>query len=178
MENDNPVLAAILKRTSIRSYTDKPVDKERITAMLRAAMAAPSAKNVQPWTFVVVTDKDTLEDLADALPNGSMLRDAPVGVMVGADMFIAEAGTPGLDMWIQDCSAATQNLLLAAEALGLGAVWLGVTPVEERVRYVKEILHLPAHVAPLCLVAVGHPKDKRHEPKNKFDESRIHWERW
>ncbi len=177
MEIDNPVLAAIAKRTSVRAYTADPVEKDEILALLRAAMAAPSGKNVQPWVFVVVQDKDTLEELADVLPNGSMLRNAPLAIMVGSDMFIAEAGTPGLPFWMLDCSAATQNILLAAQALGLGAVWLGVTPIEERVKYVREILHLPAHIAPLNLIALGHPKDEV-QPKDKFDESRIHWERW
>ena len=178
MENDNPIINAILQRTSIRTYTDRPVEREHITTMLRAAMAAPSGKNIQPWVFLVVTDHDVLDDLADVLPNGLLLKNAPACIMVGADMFVAEAGTPGLDYWKLDCAAAAENLLLAAGALGLGAVWLGVTPVQGRVRDVKEILRLPAHITPMCLVAVGYPEAPETEAKDKFDTSKIHWERW
>lgn len=177
MYEDNPVLKAIANRSSIRSYLDKPVPRELLTEVIRAGMAAPSGKNVQPWVFLVVEDRDALEELADVLPNGSMLPNAPAAIMVGADLFVADAGTPGYDYWKQDCSAATMNMLLAAEAVGLGAVWLGVTPIPERVESVSKILRLPKNIAPLCLIAIGYPKQPGR-PKDKFNEERIHWGSW
>lgn len=177
MPNDSPIIAAILARSSIRSYTGGEVPKQAVETLLRAAMAAPSARNVQPWCFMAVTARDIMEKLADALPNGQMLRSAPLALMVGADTAIAEAGTPGKDYWIQDCAAASQNILLAAEALGLGAVWLGVTPVEDRVENLRRILNLPDTVTPLNMIAVGQPREPG-KAKDKFKPERIHWEKW
>lgn len=177
MSEDNPVLKAIFARASTRSFLDREVPREAVETLLRAAMAAPSGKNVQPWCFMTVTDRDVMDELADVLPNGSMLGHAPLAIMVGADLFVADAGTPGLDYWVLDCSAATMNLLLAAESLGLGAVWLGVKPVPDRIENVGRILGLPEHVTPLCMVAVGYPKQPA-EPKDKYDPAKVHHEKW
>lgn len=170
-------LEMIAARTSVRDFEDKEVPPELVEKLLHAAMAAPSARNVQPWHFMIVTRKSVLEDLADSLPNAPMLARAPMAILVAADMFEAEAGTPGLDFWIQDCSAAAQNLLLAAGELGLGGVWLGVHPARERIEQVKKLLKLPDNVSPLCLVAVGFPA-KKGQPKDKYRADRVHWEQW
>lgn len=177
MIEDNPVLKAIANRSSIRSYQDKPVPKELIIEVIRAGMAAPSGKNVQPWVFMVIEDRDVRKGIADVIPNGSILPDVPVAIMVGADLFIADAGTPGYEYWTLDCSAATMNMLLAAEAVGLGALWVGVKPIQERVENVSKVLRLPRHIVPLCLVVLGYPKQPG-QPKDKFQENRIHWGRW
>ena len=119
--NNNGMLETIMTRTSIRQYTDQPVEKEKIEAMLRAGMAAPTAVNAQPWHFVVVSDKAKLSELAAANPRAGMLKSAPLAIVVCGDMTKAMEGK-GRQFWIQDCSAATENILLAAHAQGLGAV--------------------------------------------------------
>lgn len=177
MNESDPVLQAIARRRSVRQYLDKPVPRDAVDAMLKAAMAAPSAKNVQPWRFSVVNRREVLAALAEVLQFGKMLRQAPLAIMVGADLAVAEEGTPGYDYWKQDCSAATMNLLLAAEAMGLGAVWLGVTPVPERVADVGRILALPETVAPLGLVSIGYPNDSAMA-RDKYDPAKIDWQHW
>ena len=164
---------AILTRRSIRAYTDQPVAPELITQLLAAAMAAPSAGNQQPWQFVVITERGLLDALADLLPFGKMLKQAPLAIAVCGDM----TAQTREGYWVQDCSAATQNLLLAAHALGLGAVWLGVYPREERVAGVRRLLAAPEQVIPLCLVSIGHPAEQR-EPANRYREERVHQNQW
>ncbi|MCD8141489.1 MAG: nitroreductase family protein, partial [Planctomycetaceae bacterium] len=153
---ENNVLRCIFARTSIRTYREDGVPKDALEIMLKAAMSAPSARNTRPWCFVVVTDRTILDRLTDALPKGSSLRKAPVAIMVGADI-PAKHDNPGYDFWMQDCSAATMNLLLGAEAQGLGTVWIGVAPRKKQMADVATILSLPATVRPLCMVAVGYP---------------------
>lgn len=171
------ITEAMAARTSIRDYLDKEITRTDILRLFKAGMTAPSARNIQPWHFMAITTDSVLESLSDALPNAPMLGRAPLGILVAADQYEAEAGTPGADFWIQDCSAATENILLAALDLGLGAVWLGVHPVKERIEAVKRILGLPDHIAPLSLIAVGHPA-REAKPKDKFREDRLHWEKW
>ncbi len=161
----------IFARRSIRKYTDKPVSKEDIQTLLEAAMAAPSASNRKPWQFVVVTERETLDRLAEGHPHGKMLADATLGISVCGDLTEMER------FWVQDCSAATENLLLAATALGLGAVWLGVYPRDERIATVRDILDLPEYITPLNLIAIGHPAEEK-EPRTQYDEARVHWGRW
>jgi len=167
-------LEAIFTRRSIREYTDQPVSDELVQELLAAAMQAPSAGNQQPWHFVVVTDRNQLDALADALPFGKMLKIAPLGVVICGD----ESRARYRDFWVQDCSAATQNLLLAAHTRGLGAVWLGVYPLQERVASVKQVLGLPDQVMPLCVVPLGYPAVKREPPARRYDSARIHANRW
>jgi nitroreductase len=164
---------AILTRRSIRAYTDQPVSEELIRKLLVAAMSAPSAGNGQPWQFIVTTGRGALNALADLLPFGKMLTQAPLAVTVCGDA----KGQPRESYWVQDCSAATENLLLAAHALGLGAVWLGVYPREDRVAGVRKILGIPGHVTPLCVLAVGHPAQPSG-PADRYREERVHWDRW
>ncbi|MCX7683609.1 MAG: nitroreductase family protein [Anaerolineae bacterium] len=164
-------IQTIFARRSIRKYTDRPVSKEDIRTLLEAAMAAPSASNRKPWRFIVVTERRTLDALAEAHPYGKMLYEAPLCISVCGDLTEME------QFWVQDCSAATENLLLAATALGLGAVWLGVYPNQERVAAVRAILGLPETVTPLNLISIGYPAEEK-EPRTQYDESRVHWEHW
>lgn len=167
-------LEAIFTRRSIREYTAQAVPDELVKKILSAAMQAPSAGNQQPWHFVVVTERKLLDSLADALPFGKMLHTAPLGIAVCADIESAKYR----DYWVQDCSAATQNLLLAAHALGLGAVWLGVYPLEERMAGVKQVLGLPEPVIPLCIVPVGYPAANLLPAERRYSEARLHYNQW
>jgi len=165
------MLDTIFARRSIRRYTDEPVTETQIKTILEAAMAAPSANNSQPWHFVVVRDRELLRQLADVHPYGKMLAQAAAGIAVCAD--------PNLDprYWVQDCSAATENLLLAITALGLGGVWLGVHPRPEREEPIRRILRIPDKMQILCLVALGHPAERK-PPRTQYDETRVHYDRW
>lgn len=166
-------IEAILTRRSIRAYTDQTIPPETIHLLLQAAMQAPSASNQQAWQFIVITDRKRLNALADVLPYGKMLTTAPLGIIVCGDLEIEKSK----GYWVQDCSAATQNILLAAHALGLGAVWLGVTPREERVREVRKAMSMPETVIPLCAIAVGYPAEQK-SPTNRFDSTRVHTNGW
>lgn len=163
-------LSFIFARRSIRHYTPEPVSDADVQALLEAAMAAPSARNTKPWHFVVVRDRKRLNRLANIHPNASMLDGAALGIAV--------CGEPGAsEYWIQDTSASTENILLSAAALGLGAVWIGVHPKPDREQEVREILNLPKTVTPLCLIALGHPAEEK-PPRTQFDPSRVHFEQW
>lgn len=164
---------AILNRRSIRSYTGRIVSGDLVTQLLRAAMAAPSAGNQQPWHFVVVRDRPTLVEIAGSSPYAAMAGTADVVVVVCADL----SSERHEGFWVQDCSAATENILVTAEALGLGAVWLGVYPVEDRVLRLRAILGLPEHVVPLSAVSIGYPAT-HPGPADRFDSKRIHLEHW
>ena len=161
----------IFARRSIRKYTDQPVTAEDINKLLEAAMAAPSSSDRKPWHFVVVQDKNKLKKLAEAHPYGKMLKGAAAAIAVCGDTKISP------DYWIQDCSASTENILIAAAALGLGAVWLGCHPRKERVEAIKEILHIPEHIGVLSLISLGYPGEKK-EPRTQYDKSRVHDEKW
>jgi len=165
------LIQTIFARRSIRKYTDEPVSEADIKTLLEAAMAAPSASNRKPWYFVVVTGRRTLDSLAEVHPHGKMLFEAPLCVAVCGGPTASER------FWVQDCSAATENLLLAATALGLGAVWLGVYPKEERVVGIRQVLGIPETIAPLNLISIGHPAEEK-EPRTQYDEARVHRERW
>ena len=149
----NAVLDNIATRTSVRSYLDKPVDAAIIEQLLRAGMAAPTAVNRQPWHFVVVNDKAQLEALSKTNRYSDMLAKAPLAIVVCGDMKKALDG-PAREFWVQDCSAATENILLAVNALGLGAVWTGAYPSMERCKAISEVLELPEHLIPLNIESV------------------------
>ncbi len=161
----------IMTRTSIRKYTQQPVEDCKVETMLRAAMAAPTAVNKQPWHFVVVNDKTILGKLAGEGRRGDMLRNAPLAIVVCGDMNKALEG-PIRDFWIQDVSAATENLLLAAHALGLGAVWTGLYPNTERAGQVAQTLGMPETMMPLCTVIIGYP-DEQPTPKDKWKPENV-----
>jgi nitroreductase len=164
---------ALMTRRSVRAYTDEPVSDEQVQTILAAGMQAPSANNRQPWHFVVLRRRERLNALAEVLPFGKMLAQAPLGIVVCADAGLQ----PNAGYWTQDCAAATQNILLACHALGLGAVWIGVYPRDERVAALRELLSLPAAVTPLCAIAVGRPAAPV-APIDRFRPDRVHAEQW
>ncbi len=171
-KDENIVLHAIHARTSIRSYTAQPIPEEKITRMLKAAMAAPSSRNVQPWRFYMVSDRAVLDRLAESLPFAKMLDHASLAIVVGGDTTAGEPEGEQIYNWVMDCSAASQNLLLAAHALGLGAVWTGVYPYQARIDTVRAILNIPEHIIPLNVIPIGYPEGK-HEPKDKWDAEKV-----
>lgn len=164
---------SILKRRSIRKYKDIKVNDEVVENLLRAAMAAPSAGNEQPWEFVVLRDKEVMKKITEIHPYSKMLLNSDVAIVVCGD----EEKEVFKGYWVQDCSAATENILLAAQDMGLGAVWLGVYPIADRVEKIKEILELPGNIIPLSIVPVGYP-DEEKAPADRFDKTRIHHNRW
>lgn len=166
-------MEAIIKRRSVRTYTEQPVPDEVVTSLLRAAMAAPSAQNQQPWEFVVVREKSLLQALAGAQPYSGMVGRSQLAIVVCGDL--SREKSPGF--WVQDCAAATENLLIAASALGLGAVWTGTYPREERVANVRAILELPTHIIPLAVVPIGYPAE-HPPPADRYDARRVHIDRW
>lgn len=170
------VLENIHARTSIRSYLPKEVEEEKIEQLLRAAMAAPTATNRQPWAFIVIKERAVLEELATTLPYTKMAKEAPLAIAVCGDLTKAIEGD-GQGYWVQDASAATENILLAAQGLGLGAVWTGVYPIKERVKEVQGILHLPTNVVPLNVIPIGYPAENPL-PKDKWKPENIHINRW
>ena len=178
MKQDNKlsVLDNIHARTSIRSYQPKEVEDEKIEQLLRAAMAAPTATNRQPWAFIVIRDKETMNELGSTLPYAKMVKDAPLAIAVCGDLTKAISGA-GIEYWVQDASAASENLLLAAQALGLGAVWTGVYPIDERVKEVQKILQLPEQIVPLNVIPIGYPAENPL-PKDKWKPENVHYDRW
>lgn len=166
-------LTAIHARRSIRDYTDAPVTDAHIETLLRAAMAAPSAGNAQPWAFLVVRDRAVLDAIPEMHPYARMAKKAPAAILVCGDT----AKEKYAGYWPQDCAAATQNLLLAAVAQGLGAVWTGIHPVEERVASFHKTFALPEGIVPFAFIPVGHPKEDK-APADRFDPARIHQEKW
>ena len=163
----------ILARRSIRKYTDETVTDEQVEALLRAAMAAPSAGNQQPWSFVVIRDKAVFEAVTEFHPYAKMLPCAPVAILVCGH----PEGGRWPQFWEQDCAAATQNVLIAAEQLGLGSVWLGVHPLPERVEGMRRLLGIPGSVVPFSLVPVGRPAGRKPRA-DRFDPARVHHGRW
>lgn len=170
-DKETVVLENIATRVSVRSYLDKAVEDDKIEKLLRAGMAAPSAVNKQPWHFVVVTDRQQLAALAEANPNAGMAAHAPLAIVVCGDLDKALEGIAA-EYWVQDCSAATQNILLAANAMGLGAVWTGTYPIKERCETTAKILHLPENVLPLNTIVIGYP-ERENAPKDKWDPNKV-----
>ena len=165
----------IMTRTSIRQYKEQPVEQEKIDIMLKAAMAAPTAVNLQPWHFIVITDKKIIDQLAGPRPTNAPLMIAVCGDTDKTTMPDGKGKLP--DFWVQDVSAATENLLLAAHAQGLGAVWTGVYPVMERTAEVANILNCPQNIVPLAVVRIGYP-DESPEPKDKFKQENISYNKF
>ncbi len=166
-------LDAIHTRRSIRKYQDRPVEDSLVHECLSAAMAAPSAGNAQPWQFVVLTDRKLLDRIPEIHPYAEMARQARVGVLVCGDRDREKHS----GYWSVDCGAATQNLLLAAHALGLGAVWCGVHPRPERSTAMRELLGLPEPIMPFALILMGWPAEPSRRC-DRFDEARIHYNGW
>jgi nitroreductase len=166
----DPRLQNILARRSIRKYTAQAVSEADVISLLEAGMAAPSASNRKPWHFVAVTDRQALQALADAHPYGKMLAHAPLAIAVCGDPSIS-------DWWVQDCAAATENILIAAAALGLGAVWLGCHGREEREQAIRGVLGIPSGIGVLSLLSIGHP-DEAKAARTQYDAARVHQNTW
>lgn len=166
----------IMTRVSVREFTGEKISAEQIDTLLHAAMAAPSAINKQPWAFIVVTDEDIIAKLGEALPYSRCSNHPAVAIIPCGDLTKAIEGEMGA-FWINDVSAATENLLLAAHAMGLGAVWTGLHPDMNRVSLVQEILGLPEHIIPLCVVPVGVPAE-HPDIKDKYKPENIHYNGW
>ena len=163
-------LDIIFSRRSIRAYTKDPVSEADIQALLQAGMAAPSASNRKPWHFVAVTDPQQLRALANAHPYGRMIGDAALGIAV--------CGDPGIsDWWVQDCTAATENILVAVTGLGLGGVWLGCHGRPEREQAVRQVLGIPDRIGVLSLLSIGHPAEEK-PARTQYDPGRVHRDRW
>lgn len=166
-------MEAIMMRRSIRKYSDRPVEAEKIDKLLRAAMQAPSAGNQQPWEFIVVQDKETLAALSGVSPYAKLIASAPLAVIMLANDQRLQAGA----YWEQDMSAATENLLLEAVNQNLGGVWLGVAPLEERMSFVSEVFGLEKGLMPFAIVALGYPAEsQKNSFTDRYDPSRIHYE--
>jgi nitroreductase len=163
-------LRILFARRSIRRYTGAPVSEADIQSLLEAGMAAPSGSNQKPWHFVVVTDKATLRALAEAHPYGKMLASAALAIAVCGDFGVS-------DWWVQDCSAATENILVAAAGLELGAVWIGCHGRPEREQVIREVLGIPKNIGVLSLLSIGHPGEQK-EARTQFDALRVHRNRW
>ena len=160
----------ILSRKSVRNYiTGKEIPDKDIETILKAGMAAPSARNIQPWKFMVIKDRKILNNLAERQPYGKMLTNASIAIVIAGDM---EKAGEHKDFWQQDLAAATENILLMAEALGLGAVWIGVYPKEDRVQITREELNIPNELIPFNIISIGYP-EKEEQPKNKWNQENI-----
>ena len=163
---------AILSRRSIRKFTAREVSTDAVEYLLRAAMSAPSAGNQQPWHFVIIRDRVTLDRIPTIHQYAAMMKEAPVAILVCGDLELEK----NEGFWMQDCSAATENILIAAESRGLGAVWVGIYP-RNNVDAFQQLFNLPGSVIPLSIVAVGWPGEKK-SPSDRYEKSRIHHEKW
>ena len=164
---------AIFNRRSVRKFTDEPVTDDQLRNLLHAAMSAPSAGNEKPWQFVVIRKRETLDAITEINPYAKMLTEASLAILACGDMNLQKFE----GFWVQDVSAAIENILIEATDLGLGSVWTGVYPREDRVGALKELLNLPETVIPLGLVAIGCPAQKLDTPE-RYDETRVHYETW
>ena len=164
---------AILSRRSIRKYTKQPISKETIRKILEAAMCAPSAGNERPWHFIIIDDPLVLKAIPTFHQHAKMLKEASVAILICSDMNLEKHK----GMWVQDCSASTENILIAVQASRLGAVWLGVYPREERISGLRILLNIPEHVMPFSLVSIGYPAEQK-EIEDRYDSSRIHHNSW
>ena len=175
-ESPSSTVEDIMTRTSVRAYSDRAVSPETIDTLLRAAMAAPTAGNKQPWRFVVITDRAIMDTIASEFGSMTMMSRAGAAIVVCGDPEVTFPGE-GREYWVQDASAATENLLLAAHAVGLGAVWCGVYPMSDRVARFSGLLHLPSGILPLNCIALGYPAAPV-TPKDKWHPEYIHYNTW
>jgi nitroreductase len=171
----NPKLRLIFARRSIRRYRDRPLSDGILTDLLEAAMAAPSAVAKDPWNFIIVRERATLDRIAALLPNGKMLRHAAAAFVVCGDMEKAHDGQESY--LLQDCSAAIENVLLAATALGVGSCWLGIHPRPERIEGIRALFGLPPNIVPVSGISLGWPEGEK-EPRTRYKSDAVHWEGW
>ena len=166
-------LQAIFDRRSIRRYKQKEVEEEKILKIIEAGMYAPSAHNRQPWHFLPANDRDLLLKIAERHPYAKMLRTASHAILVCGDLKLESS----LGYLAVDCAAATQNMMLAAYALGLGTVWIAVYPREERMQMMSEFFNLPENIVPISLIAVGYADEQKPRPK-RYNPEKIRWNKW
>ncbi len=167
----------IMSRISVRQFSDKAITDEDLRTILEAGMAGPSCKNTRDWSFIVVRDKEMLNKMADANgPPATPLRNAQLGILVCGDLERSFELAP--EYWVIDGSIATQNMILAAHALGIGSVWLGTWPQESRMQAQAELFHLPDTKKPHSMIAFGYPKEKSAKEKLIWEEDRVHYEKW
>lgn len=164
----------IFERRSVRKYREETIPEEQLSLLLKAAMRAPSAGDERPWEFVVLRDRARMVDVLEFHPFAFALKEADCAVVVCGNTKLQKFP---YEYWIQDCSAATENLLLEAVHLGIGAVWMALYPVEERVAGMKELLKLPEEVIPLNIICLGYPSEEA-KPADTFQPERIHRESW
>jgi len=167
------IINAIMTRRSVRNFTPEPVSDKDLETLLRAGMQAPSGGNEQPWHFIVIDDPDILHAIPEFHRHAKMLLEAPLAILVCSERKLEKLRA----LWLQDCSAATENILLAAHGLGLGAVWLGIFPVAERVSGIKALLKMPDDIRPVSLIAVGHPASQP-DAVDRYQGSRVHRNYW
>lgn len=170
-QNQNLTIDTIMTRTSVRQYSDKKVEQEKIDTILKAAMAAPSGTNKQPWEILVITDKEKLKNVAEVAPNARYAENSQLTIIVCGDTNISEK------LWMQDCCAVTENILLAAHALDLGAVWCMAYPSQERINDLQKLFNLPENVVPLSIIPVGYPSGTI-TPKQKYNADKVHLNGW
>ncbi len=166
-------IEAILSRRSIRKYTAENIPEPILQTILRSGMNAPSAGNQQPWQFIVINDKSILQQIPSIHPYSGMAAEAPLAILVCGD----EKLEKHKGFWMQDCSAAIENMLITIRAYGLGAVWVGIFPREERVEGFKKLFGLPSNILPLALIPIGHPAETKPNI-DRYDASRIHYNKW
>ena len=172
---NNQAFENIMTRVSVRRFSDTPVTDAQLTAILHAAMSAPSGVNKQPWEFIVVDNRELLDRLAQSLPYAKMTAQAPVAIVVCGNRDHMLDGVDN-NLWEQDCSAASENILLAAHALGLGGVWTCLYPHDDRIAATRSILNIPDNLVPFNLIPVGHPLAD-HAPMNKWHPEKVHFNR-
>ncbi len=165
----------IFARRSIRKYTDKPVTHEEIKELLKAAFAAPSSDNNQEWVFIVTKDREAMMKIREKNEYAIALETAPVAILVCADM--RKVGLPDMNYWVQDLSAASENMLIKATSMGLGSLWMGVHPDKEQVANTKEVFELPDYIEPMSLLTFGEPT-RWKDPIDRYLEDRVHFEKY
>ena len=172
----NTFIDMILTRHSVRKFTGEIIQKEDLETIVKAGMSAPSAVNIQPWAFIIITQNKILNSLCQNLPYAKMLDKAGAAIIV--------CGIPEKDdqiaqkFWVMDCSAATENILLAAHSLSYGAVWTAVYPDEDRIKCVRKECNIPNNIIPLNVIPIGIPADKKTKPIDKYKSENIHWNKW
>lgn len=175
-EETKSTISVIHERTSIRQFTNQKLTKNQLETLVKAGMAAPSATNAQPWHFIIVDNPDFLKSIGESIKTSKAVSEAPAAILVCGDMRKAKEGWLQ-QYWIQDCSAASENILLAATSMDLGAVWTSIYPAEDRIKIIADILKLPDYIIPLNVIPVGYPKEKK-SPMDKWKPENVSWNNW
>ncbi len=164
---------ALINRRSIRKYTSEKIPHEKISEILKAAMYAPSAMNYQPWHFIVAEERADIDQIFKINPHAEMMQQAAAAIIVCGDLKLEQ----NIDYLVQDCSAATQNALLAVHALGMGAVWVSAYPNKDTIKGIREYYGIPENIVPVSIISIGFP-DEEAATEDRFNKSRIHYKKW